>query len=405
MSCITLHDKALSHLYKYRFTRSDMEYGAPFEISQDGVATALRISRSHVSIILKKMVENGEVEIGHSYVKNSHKAIKRMVYHVTEKGKSVYMERGRDLLEEGVDISKIVDESFDKDRLNDDDRDALGSLCVLQSEFFYSELEHRVPYVSCKPTGEGFIKECVRHRLLSNSSKSDRRRWHSKAADWCMDHDRGAKERLFHLIRAGRDREAICILKSDMAEISLMKTPEMASAVYDLARRNRDIGMMKTAARLALDSNSLDKAYSIATDISLLSPSEGRNLKAENLFLRGCFEDSLDLLEGSEGWEAMMIRGMCKYGLQRFEESKKDLESARKMMLENGSIHRMDVLLSYEALVESELDRDDDAANKMGIAISLTKDKARRADLVRMLDRIRMKTVSENRVLLQCVDV
>ena len=406
MSSISLHDKALTHLFRYRFTRPEIEFGAPFEISQDGVATALRISRSHASIILKKMVDSGELEVTHSYVKSTSKPVKRMIYHVTEKGKSVYHEREEDLRSDGIDITKILDDSFDRDRLTDETMNFLGCMSVIRTTVFYSELDKRIPNVSCRPNGEAYIKDSVKHLILSESTDADRRLWHSLAADWCLDHHRKVSDRLFHLINAHRDREALCILKSEQTDVLMLGSPDISTAIFILAKRRKDIELMKIAARMALDSKDLDKASEIAAAISSIRPSESINLKAEILFLRGLYADAIDILERKpKDWESEMLTGMCLYGLNRYDEAGEKMRNTRNMMLENGCVSRIDVLLGYETLIRAKLNNVDNASTLIEAAISMSRDRRKRSDLIAVRDRVRSSSVSENRVLLQCVDV
>lgn len=58
---VSLHDKMLAHLYRYRYVRNDIEYDAPYELTQEGSGIAIGITRSHASIILARMMDKGEV--------------------------------------------------------------------------------------------------------------------------------------------------------------------------------------------------------------------------------------------------------------------------------------------------------------------------------------------------------
>ena len=89
----TLHDKTLAHLHRFTYISRDIQYGAPFDITQDGIAIKLGISRSHASIVISKMMASGEVESSSSTIKKSSKMHKRKVYHLTNHGKTVYQTR------------------------------------------------------------------------------------------------------------------------------------------------------------------------------------------------------------------------------------------------------------------------------------------------------------------------
>ena len=61
--------------------------------------------------------------------------------------------------------------------------------------------------------GYAVMNDTVRETILSGGTDEELRSWHSRAADWCMDHGVPISERLFHLINSGRDREAIRIMR------------------------------------------------------------------------------------------------------------------------------------------------------------------------------------------------
>lgn len=92
-SVITFHDKALALLYRYRDIRSDIQYGAPYEMTQDGIANTLRISRSHASIVLGRMEDAGEISFTQCTVKGSTRMHKKRIYFLTELGINQYFIR------------------------------------------------------------------------------------------------------------------------------------------------------------------------------------------------------------------------------------------------------------------------------------------------------------------------
>ena len=52
--------RALQYLHQYNPEKFD--FVAPYDLTQDGIATALDISRAHASLVLKKLQEEGFVE-------------------------------------------------------------------------------------------------------------------------------------------------------------------------------------------------------------------------------------------------------------------------------------------------------------------------------------------------------
>ena len=52
--------RALQYLHQYNPEKFD--FVAPYELTQDGIAAALDITRAHTSLVLKKLQEDGFVE-------------------------------------------------------------------------------------------------------------------------------------------------------------------------------------------------------------------------------------------------------------------------------------------------------------------------------------------------------
>ncbi len=57
MDKITLTDRILTHLYRFKHINSDIKYNAPEELTQTGIALSLGITRSYASLLLGRMLE------------------------------------------------------------------------------------------------------------------------------------------------------------------------------------------------------------------------------------------------------------------------------------------------------------------------------------------------------------
>ena len=82
ISPLSVADKVLLHLSKVRVNK-DAEL-APREVSQEGIAEAVGISRTHVPRAVKELISNGLIEESKGHVKNGEKRIK--LYLITPKG-------------------------------------------------------------------------------------------------------------------------------------------------------------------------------------------------------------------------------------------------------------------------------------------------------------------------------
>jgi hypothetical protein len=217
MNSITNHDRISALLFRYNHIRYDIEFDAPFDLTQDGIAMHLGISRGHSNILLKRMIENNELIIGSATIRGSSKPNKRKIYVLSEYGKKVFRDRVKDLSANGQDVQELV-KGIDRFKLDDirrtvgDRMPDLGCAAVLRVRIRKEDAPLESPYLPTR-TGYAEMNGTVRNAILSGGYDEEIRYWHSRAADWCMDHGIPLTERLFHLIRSGRDREALRILR------------------------------------------------------------------------------------------------------------------------------------------------------------------------------------------------
>ncbi len=104
-SAVTVGERILLHLSQ--FSKHSDSFDAPPEVSQDGIAEALRISRAHAAIELKKLKEVEEVSERLSHIRRG--PTKRKVYFLTEKGE-VRAKRLKDYVaREGIELAPLLD--------------------------------------------------------------------------------------------------------------------------------------------------------------------------------------------------------------------------------------------------------------------------------------------------------
>ena len=95
MKDLTQAERAMMHLYRYRFFNMDVERIAPFELTQDGIGEALGISRSYASLIVGRMDREGLLRMGRSAVANDNGRNPRKIYMLSKEGE----ERCRKLID------------------------------------------------------------------------------------------------------------------------------------------------------------------------------------------------------------------------------------------------------------------------------------------------------------------
>ncbi|UCH90217.1 MAG: helix-turn-helix domain-containing protein, partial [Thermoplasmata archaeon] len=82
MKRITVNDKILWHLLPY--LKYNQEYEMPVDITQDGIARRVGISRGHVAVSIGELKKRGMIEERLSRVRNVGR--QRKVYFLTSKG-------------------------------------------------------------------------------------------------------------------------------------------------------------------------------------------------------------------------------------------------------------------------------------------------------------------------------
>ncbi len=138
---ITVGERIVLHLAQY--TKHSNDFDAPFEVSQDGIGEALRISRAHAAIELKKLKEAGTVTERIAHIRAG--PVKRKVYFLSEAGES----KARNLKDfasrQGIEISPLLDLKKCKGedlwvQLNPESRSLMAKAAVFRKPFQRSAL-------------------------------------------------------------------------------------------------------------------------------------------------------------------------------------------------------------------------------------------------------------------------
>ena len=228
MTSLSVKQKALVFLYKYRsYDRNDI-YNTPWELTQDGVAGAVGVSRAHASIVLNQLKEEGNVEEKITHIRNG--KTKRKSYFITPSG----MEEGEMIIDlankEKIDITYLLDSkkgsnNINIDGLSEGDRFAFGCACAFDMPVDQSIL----PPVTgvTLPTdmnGKVSIDEGLRKKFLESVSDEERASFHGYAANYWFDKKlkkaddfyECIHELLFHYVESGRNRDACKLISSEV---------------------------------------------------------------------------------------------------------------------------------------------------------------------------------------------
>ena len=332
-------------------------------------------------------------------------------YHLTELGRNKYLERSKELqviglnLDESVVISDITEQDFMK--LNAYQSEMLGCFCLLKQQATRETFPQGVPYIHFKPAGTAYIKPHIKKRVLSFATPDMLMRWHSRAADWCIDHEDGISERLHHLNHAHRDREAIRLIKVMRYSMMDEPVPEDADTLFDISLRHDDAELLSITARILICLEDYSRASKIISRISDFDETLGGILSAEKLLKQHKLEEAKLMIEAYDDGrsESLMISGICLLWSEMAKEAKEKFMETRIRMTDEGCIFNMDLLLTYEAFADMMLGNNDSARMMMEMATVVCINEKRKADLTEMAGRLFPVFGSEDCVLLERIDI
>jgi tetratricopeptide (TPR) repeat protein/DNA-binding MarR family transcriptional regulator len=216
MPCaLTIAERIVLHLARYSKNAADFE--VPMEVSQDGIGEALRISRAHVAVEIKKLKDSGEVSERISHVRRGKS--KRKVYFLTDQGEAKarvvteYASRNNISVDPLLDIRKCRPAEL-MASLSEEGRRDLSFAAAFRRPFLRAALpDSSVTLVPEDEQGMAVLPADFRAGVLASCSEVERRAAHSFAADyWLKRSEYG--ERLHHLLQAGRTGEAEMLLAS-----------------------------------------------------------------------------------------------------------------------------------------------------------------------------------------------
>ncbi len=341
-------------------------------------------------------------------VKNSDTAKRRNIYLLTNKGIGQYNRRSEELKKKGIDLAECADYLNEMNmenmcKLSHEEFINLGCLMVTRIPILKNELPPNIPLVHHKIDGVLYIKQEVRNRLMMKATESDIREWHSRAADVCIDYDKPLEEKVYHLTRSGRIREASRLVKSERYRIIDTAEEELTELVCEIAKTTEDADMLMIATRVLIENGNLDTAMDLATKIYFEDNKLGGSLISEILLKKDrkieALEMAIDSYDG--GHMTGLVLGMCLLENGHPEVAKKCLKHARESMVDSKCLFLMDTLLRYEAMAELDLDNPRGYSRLMTTAISLSRSPRRKADMVALSEHIG----SEHGVLLEGVEV
>ncbi|MGI6471604.1 MAG: helix-turn-helix domain-containing protein [Candidatus Methanomethylophilaceae archaeon] len=358
MTKTTIRERILLHLSRFIMVSDQENYNLPFDLTQDGIASALGISRAHSSLELKKLRRTGLVKERQVRVIGSN--VRRKVYHLEEEGlREAEMVKKR-LEAAGIPFETILDLKHCEPelmwaKLNDSDRDVLGLACVIRIPVHKDALPPASSGV-IPATHKGMvdISNEVKMRYLGAADPELVRKWNSLAADWYIDNNSDNREKLYHLIKSGRNFESDRLLIRDAGKFLVDCDEELMSIIKTMDHPEKTPkSSWSIRGKLAINCRDVEYAETCAERLREMDSSEGDILSAEIKYVRGDYEGALEdaetLYAETKSARIAMLRGRSLYALEEYDRADRVLVGTLEEFSAIGDISRVDELLVLRA--------------------------------------------------------
>jgi hypothetical protein len=214
-------------LHLGQYSKLQDSYDVPLDVSQDGIAGGLRISRAHAAIELKKLKETGMVVERLAHIKRG--KTKRKVYFLGQEGEGQAAKIREYARTEGIDVAPLLDlrRCHGPDLYSStptEFRPILAGACVFRVPFARNTLpETSAAILPVDRDGMVNMPRELKETIPSLISRAELRKHHSLAADHMLVTGE-YRERLYHLLQAGRTKEAEMLIAYQGA--ILLATPD-----------------------------------------------------------------------------------------------------------------------------------------------------------------------------------
>lgn len=371
METLTIGERMLLHLDRYSMVSPDKIYDIPWDLTQDGIATSLRISRAHASLELKKQKEAGRVEERQSQVRGT-RGCKRKTFYLTDLGRSKVSSIKEYVESKGIVIDSLLDlrrcdprvlwESLDPDA-----QIVMGQACVFRLPIPRSDLpETRTSVIPIDSvSGMICISEKVRTDYLGIVDPVKVREWNGWAADYWMDHGSESQEQLYHLVESGRRTEASKLIlrrRDEFLDNANEDLDEILSKLSDVPDRYaKDVYTLR--ADVAVEASNADNLDAVSVLLRPYDPEGAELYRADALIARGNPEGALDIVASMPRTARSELRtAKALFDLERFDDAETVLERAYSAMMAANDLTGMDQIMTRKAELEYRRGNRDDAA-------------------------------------------
>ena len=388
MTDFTVGERLLLHLYRYKDLDQNEIYNIPWELTQDGIATTLRISRAHASIELKKLKGKDRVTEYQAHVKGG--KVKRYVYYLNTNGLAAAYEVQKKADDAGVDVKSLLDLKCQDpttvfDSMTPNDRFALGCACAFRIPVPLTILkEHESSVIPSDVSGMTVISKDVRDKYLSAADPKEVRSWHLFAAEQWMDNTTELKgydsrfrdtERIYHLIMCGMKKEACKKISLCRYDIQYLDDRELFDALMtiDSYPERYALDVMSLKCEMAINLKEYKIAREIAEEMTgtvvlrgeedeMSGEADGYAYLAEIYTLRGLKEEAercISMIRESDSAMARLTLADIFIDMGRYRDAIDEIEGVG--MIPRKNAHSVFRRFYVTAKLKMAISRDADA--------------------------------------------
>ncbi len=395
---LTVKERILLHLSEFSEVSPEEIYNVPFDLTQDGIASLAGISRAHASLELKKMEEALLVGNWLAHVKGS--GSKRRAYYLLEQGLADVIGVKEKIKSAGLSVDTLLDmkkcdPNIMWDNLSDADKEVFGLVCVIRPPVLRKLLpETEISVIPTNYYGMIKIDDIVKNNYLSVIDRDKIKVWHSRAADWWLDNDNDIQERLYHLIKAGRILDACKLLIRESDKFLQNPNEDLLAIIVEIEPSERyKESVISLRANIALLCDNLDEAMICANIIETYPTNESDLIRSEIFIKRKMYDLAFEMAEpifkARESPRAALISARALIGQGDFNKAASFLDSAYRILLDNGDATCMDDILILKAKIAFERGKEDEAYGYLSKALKACRGNSAHNNILSLIDGLK----------------
>jgi len=393
MENATIRERALLHLYRFPEMTPVETFNVPFDLTQDGIASVLGISRAHASLELKKLKEMGKIDDWQAHIKGS--GTKRRVYYLLQEGVAEAETLKKRFEASGIAVDALLDmkrcdPEIMWDSLSAKDKETFGFACVFRVQVERKKLpEMSTGVIPIDFYGLTCISDSVREKYLKHANPENERDWHSRAADhWIGEEEdlTNDQERLYHFVKAGRNIEACKFILRKSEEflenpnddlLAIMKemtvVPKYTNSIYSLR------------AKIALECEDENDAFACAKVLDDFQTNDAAIVRAEAYMLSGDAEKGFaiasSMFKSEPSSKAALVAAKCLFRMKRHNEASDFLTSSYKVLSDNNDATGIDKILFMKAGIAYDMGKIDETLSYLSKAKIVARKEATRTKI------------------------